>query len=174
MSLPVDNGRTGYLTEYGSEFRRGNILLLLLGNHPLWPRMEKLILSGSQWPTEPISEEDRIADLQEALKFANHKRASSKPKLLRELITKYVIHLHGYMFPLPLDKITKIPILCMAPLNIQPQWMINERGEIIEKDRMTHHQSLKWSALESSVNSRINTELLWQCKFRKCLICLIN
>jgi hypothetical protein len=62
----------------------------------------------------------------------------------------------------------------MAPLNIQLQWTINKRGEIIKKDRMTHDQSFVWSSLELSVNSRIDTELLRQYKFGKFLLGLIN
>jgi hypothetical protein len=50
--------------------------------------------------------------------------------------------MHRYALPLPLSKITHIPGICMAPLNIQPQWTINERGE---KDRFTHNQSFKWT-----------------------------
>ena len=62
----------------------------------------------------------RIADLREALRFGNHKGASSQPgELLKELVTSNVVH--GYALPLPLDKITCIPGVCMAPLNIHAQ-----------------------------------------------------
>jgi hypothetical protein len=106
--------------------------------------MGKLLLGSSQLPMEPMSEKDRIADLQEALEFGNHKGDSSQPKLPQELVTTDVIH--GYALPLPLDKITKIPNVFMAPLNILPQWTISKRGEIIKKDRMTHDKSFEWSA----------------------------
>jgi hypothetical protein len=62
----------------------------------------------------------------------------------------------------------------MAPLNIQAKWTINERGEIVEKDRLTHDQSFKWTTSGTSVNSRTDTDLLQQCKFGKCLTRLIN
>ncbi len=113
-----------------------------------------------------------MANLLEALSFGNHKGASSKPELLKELVTSNVIH--RYALPLPLDKITRIPGVCMAPLNIQAQWTINERLEIVEKDRLTHDQSFKWTTLGTIVNSRTNTDLLQQCKFGKCLTRLIN
>jgi hypothetical protein len=113
-----------------------------------------------------------VANLFEALSFGNHKGASSQPELLKELVTSNFIH--GYALPLPLDKITRIPGVCMAPLNIQAQWMINERGEIVEKDRLMHDQSFKWMTSRTSVNSRTDTDLLQQCKFGKCLTRLIN
>jgi len=54
---------------YGSEFRKGELLLPLLKNHPFWNRMQEMLAHGLQLPTEPITEEDRVADLIEALKF---------------------------------------------------------------------------------------------------------
>ena len=39
--------------------------------------MREMLTHGSQWPTEPIAEEVRVADLIEALKFGNHKGATS-------------------------------------------------------------------------------------------------
>jgi hypothetical protein len=117
---------------YGSEFRKHWILSPLLGNHPLWPQMKSILKNGSQWPTEPISEEERIGNVEENLQFGNHKGAQSQPELLLKLVTGNVIH--GYAIPLPLDKIIQIPHVCMAPLNIQAQWTINKFGEIVAKD----------------------------------------
>ena len=102
---------------YGSEFRKHWILSPLLGNHPLWPQMKSILKNGSQWPTEPISKEERIGGVEEALQFGNHKGAQSQPELLLKLVTGDVIH--GYAIPLPLNKIIQIPHVCMAPLNIQ-------------------------------------------------------
>ena len=118
---------------YGSEFRIGKLLLPLLKNHPLWNQMKKMLTHGSQWPTKPITEEDRAANLIEALKFGNHKGATTKPELLLKLVSGNVKY--GYALLLPLGKIKRLPGICMAPLNIQPQWTINGQGEIVEKDR---------------------------------------
>jgi hypothetical protein len=60
---------------------------------------------------------------------------------------------YGYALPLPLGKIRRIPGICMAPLNIQSQWTINEHGEIIEKDKLSHDQSFEWEKSGSSGNS---------------------
>jgi hypothetical protein len=131
-----------------------------------------MLTHGLQWPTEPITEEDRAADLIEALKFGNHKGATTKPELLLKLVSGDVKY--GYALPLPLGKIKRLPGICMAPLNIQPQWTINGQGEIVEKDRLTHDQSFEWEKSGSSVNSRTDTSQLQQCKFGKCLLRLIN
>ena len=82
-----------------------------------------MLTHGLHWPTEPITEEDRAADLIEALKFGNHKGTMTKPKLLLKLVSGDVNY--GYALPLPHGKIKRIPCICMAPLNIQPQWTKN-------------------------------------------------
>jgi hypothetical protein len=113
--------------------------------------MMNMLAHGSQWPTEPITKEDRAANLIKALNFGNHKGATSQPELLLNLVSGNVKY--GYALPLPLRKIRRIPGICMAPLNIQTQWTINEHREIIEKDRLTHNQSFEWEKSGSSVNS---------------------
>jgi hypothetical protein len=45
-------------------------------------------------------------DVEAALTFGNHKGASSKPKLLQELVKDGIIH--SFALPLPLSKIKKI------------------------------------------------------------------
>jgi hypothetical protein len=43
---------------YGLEFTKPSILLPLLRYHPLWPKMKLILEKGSQWPKEPITEEE--------------------------------------------------------------------------------------------------------------------
>ncbi len=74
---------------------------------------------------------------------------------------------------LPLDKIKKIPGVFFALLNIQLQKTINEREEIIPKNRLTHDQSRKWQP-GTSINSRVNKTKLMPCYFGKALMHLIN
>ncbi len=64
---------------YGSEFRPPNTLQKIFASHPLWQRMECLLIKGSKWPLTELSKRDRIEDLNKALQFGNHKGASQKP-----------------------------------------------------------------------------------------------
>ena len=116
----------------GMEFCPTEVLHEIFGLHPLWNRMEAILKNGSRWPLEEISEDDRAKDLQEALTFGNHKGASSKPALLKKLISKDVKY--GYSLPTPLDSVTKIKGLEMAPMNIMAQNTIDEHGRIVPKD----------------------------------------
>jgi len=101
--------------------------------------MENFLKNGSKWPLEEISKEDRASDLQEALIFGNHKGASSKSDLLKKLISKDVKF--GYSLPIPLESVTQIKGLEMAPVNIMAQNTIDAFGRVILKDRLTHDQS---------------------------------
>ncbi len=129
------------LMGYGSEFRKGEVLLPPLQHHPLWTQMMNMLAHGLQWPTKPITKQDRAADLIEVLIFGNHKDASTQQELLLKLVSGNVKY--GYALPLPLRKIRRIPGVCMVHLNSQTHWAINERRVIIEKDRLTHNQSFE-------------------------------
>ena len=74
---------------------------------------------------------------------------------------------------LPLDKLKRIPGALLAPMNVMKQNSIDECGRIVEKDRLTHDQSYKWGS-ESSVNSRVDKDLLLRCKFGAYLKRLMN
>jgi hypothetical protein len=68
---------------------------------------------------EELEEEKRVSDLNEALVFGNHKGATNKPDVLKQLISNDVTY--GYALPIPLNKIVKLPHVCMAPMNVAPQ-----------------------------------------------------
>ncbi len=84
------NAQKSSLLGYGSEFRPSQTLRRIFKHHPLWERMERLLIVGSKWPLTEISKSDRIADLTNALQFRNHKGASQKPDLLKKLILDYI------------------------------------------------------------------------------------
>ena len=142
----------------GMEFRPPYVLRSIFGLHPLWNRMKDILKNGSKWLLEEISEEDRASNLQEALIFGNHKGASSKPDLLKKLISKDVKY--GYSLPIPLESVTQIKGLEMAPMKIMAQNTIDKFIRIVPKDRRTHDHSWKWGGSGTSVNSRVRKELL--------------
>ena len=156
---------------YGKEFKPPAVLEEVFGYHPLWPRMKSILTTGSKWPVTTINEDERQQDILDALAFGNHKGASTKPELLKKLIAKDVKY--GYSLPIPLEHVTSIPGLVMAPLNIMAQNTIDEFGRIVPKDRLTHDQSWKWSS-GTSVNSRVQKELLQATRYGFCIRRIIN
>ena len=139
---------------YGSEFRSTSVLSSLLSHHPQWALFKNLLNNGSLWPLSKISEEHRLAAVNEAFKFGNHKGATQNQDLLKSLIEEDVTH--GFILPLPLEKIKQIPGILLAPLNIVRQNTINKDGDIFKKDRLTHDQSFAFHGSNTSVNSRLN------------------
>jgi hypothetical protein len=156
---------------YGKEFRPPDILHLVFDQHLLWNWMEAILTNGSKWPLEEVSKASRTSDLQDALTFGNHKGASKKPDLLLKLISKDVKY--GYSVPIPLESVTRIPGLEMAPMNIMVQNRINEFGRVIPKDRLTHDQSWKWGS-GTFINSRVRKELLQECRYGFCIRRIVN
>jgi hypothetical protein len=91
--------------------------------------MSWTLTTGSEWPLKPLNKKRRQEDINKALAFGNHKGESLQPKVLQQLVLKDV-HF-GYCLPLSLPKVSKIPGILFAPMNIQIQNSINELGRII-------------------------------------------
>ena len=68
----------------------------------------------------------------------------------------------------------KIKDALLAPTNVIEQGTINERGEIIDKKRLTHNQSKIYNGSGTSVNSRVQEEKLHDCMYGSCLLRLIH
>ncbi len=114
-----------------------------------------------------ISKSDRIADLTNALQFGNHKGASQKPDLLKKLISDDICY--GYGLVIPRGKISRLPNACVAPMNITKQFTLDARGEIVDKERLTHDQSFRWQS-GLSVNRRVIRDGLQHCMYGRCLM----
>ena len=157
--------------EYSSEFRTADELAPIFQDHPLWESMKENLNTGVIFPLEKLDEETRLLDFVTALERGNHKGAQKKPDLLRELISKDMIH--GYGLPLPLSMLIRIPSTVLAPMNIMAQNTINEFGQIIAKDRLTHNQSFDFSP-DSSVSSRVIWDNLPPVRYGHCMRRIIN
>ena len=75
---------------YGSEFRPVEVLTKIYKNHPVWDRMKSILSNGSDWPLETIDESQRIADVEAAISFGNHKGAEERREELAELVSNDV------------------------------------------------------------------------------------
>jgi hypothetical protein len=75
-----------------------------------------------------------MKDINGALKFGNHKGAKQQQELLLKLVKDGTNR--GFTLQIPLNKMSLIPGILLAPLNIKLQKTINEQGEIIPKNRL--------------------------------------
>ena len=103
--------------------------------------------------------------------FVNNKGAKSNPDVLANLVAKDVNH--GYAMAWPLSKSLTIPSILLASMNIMHQKTINESGQIIEKERLTHNQSYEFGS-KTSVNSRVRSEELMPCMYGAFMKRLVN
>jgi hypothetical protein len=151
---------------FGSEFRTTLTLLPLLGHHPNWYRISTLLDDGCTFLASPLSEVDRLIQMDLALDFGNHKGAMKNPEALAALLNEDVIH--GFNLPVNLSLAQHIPGLVLSPMNIARQNTIDETGRVIEKDRLTHDHSYDFFP-GSSINSRCPLDLHEPCLFGKAL-----
>ena len=81
---------------------------------------------------------------------------------------------HGFSFIIPLEKVKSLKRIIVAPINIAEQKTVNERGEIIDKKRLTHNQSFCGLVSGTSVNSRIIEERLQGLMYARCLTQILH
>jgi len=125
--------------QFGSEFRQVEILEFLCGNHPLWPRLKQYLVQGVSYAEAVPDEHTRISNLSAAIVRGNHVSALKHPEQIQKLMTKDVCR--GYVLPLSMDGIRNLQGAELAPLGVAKQFSINEKGEQVQKFRVTLDQS---------------------------------
>jgi hypothetical protein len=153
----------------GCEFRPSALLRPLCGHHPLWPRAAEWLSSGVTFPSTPLPEADRLTDLHAMLARGNHQSAKQRAPTLEKMMKAEVGH--GWQLPLPPAAALLIPGAVIAPMGLVEQATINERGEIVDKLRVTHDQSFNpVRGTHRSVNDRVDRTLLTPCMFGRALL----
>jgi len=152
LNLLIENNPNSFIS-YGSEFRPVESLIVLLGNHPKWPRLEKLLKSGSRWPLEKdLDEKSRKEKNAEMINRGNHRSANTYcDELLKKISTEVA---QGWMISIPIEFINSVSEI--APMGIVHQFQSHEDGTRSDKFRAIHNQSFG----EDSVNSRIAKDKL--------------
>jgi hypothetical protein len=142
----------------GSEFRPLHLLDGFMEDHPLWPRVRRMLNNGFDLPLVELNELDRVQDVYDALAYGNHKSASKHSAPLLQILDDEVTR--GWQLVIPAHIVPKIPGSIVSPMGVVEQNTIDEQGRITNKWRVTHDQSFKFSS-GTSVNSRVKqTELL--------------
>ena len=143
----------------GSELRPIHHLKILIGNHPNFPHISKILTHGIDYPAEDLPEKTRIKELTNQLERGNHKSAlttEAKPivdKLVKQDVT------FGYALTITKDCITKLKHGELYPLGLQHQITIDEKGTKIPKKRVTHDLSNR-KRHGLSINQRVDEDKL--------------
>jgi hypothetical protein len=148
LSALIENN-AGSIVSYGSEFRPVSHLEFLLMHHVNWLPLIKMLTRGSVWPLTPIEESDRLQKNEEFIARGNHKSANKYLAILKDTLEKEVKQ--GWMIPVPLHFINKIPDAELAPVGIDDkQFKVLPDGSKLTKYRLTHNQSFEASVVKPS------------------------
>jgi hypothetical protein len=171
--LVKDEGRT-HLTP-GTEFRDKRCLDELIKKHIDYKKISTIIESGVHYPfkKEQYTEEDRVKDLEEAIKAGNNKSAKNPESIevIKKIYTKEVKK--GFMLPIEIDTLRKIKGLGVIPIGCAEQFTINEEGERIKKRRLTHDCSRPRHS-GFSVNNHVDKDELDECLYGHCLMRILH
>ena len=146
-----------FLLEHYELYAHTSTLEGLLGDHPLWPHLSKILQDGAEFPLQPLSDEDRMTDLSFHMNRGNHKSLSKYASFIEPVILEDVDR--GFALPLPIDILQNLPKPSVAPLGCHKQSILNDSGEIIPKYRLTHDQSFPGPS-GLSVNLRVKKDEL--------------
>ena len=159
----------GSIISPGTEFRKISHLTKLFSHHEDWLELKSIIQNGCDYKLAPsIDEETRLNDLKSMINRGNHK-STMKPgckEILQKTFTKEVEK--GWIVPITIESTTKIKDLFVIPLGIAHQFSINELGERIPKQRVTHDATFATPSGDS-VNNRTLEELLLPCIYGQSL-----
>ena len=155
---------------YGSEFRTVDQLRPLIGRHPHFTDLSKVLISGMPYVFErELDQVTKLTELRTLLLRGNHKSAQDLPDRVSLLLTKDVTH--GFVIPLPTSIVEKIPNAAIQPLGLAKQWTVDEEGTRVIKFRMT--QDLSFTSdrhgPSRSINSRINMSAYAEMIYGWCL-----
>ena len=156
---------------YGSEFRPVSILEPLLHNHRSWINFSKYCTFGFDASFSPLSDKQRLQDVQAAISRGNHKSAERHIEVLRNNFVKEIKT--GFQFPFLIEDIPKIKGSMVAPVGVASQETVNELGEIVPKYRPTHDQSFEFSP-GTSVNKLLLKDDLPPLFYGFCLLRILH
>ena len=142
---------------YGSEFRTVEQLKPLIGRHPHFSELSRVLEFGMSYVFErELDSVTKSEELQTLLARGNHQSAKNHPVQVAALLTKDVTH--GFAIPIPTATVRKIPNAAVQPLGLAQQWTLDEKGNRVIKYRMTQDLSFTSdrNAPHRSINSRID------------------
>jgi hypothetical protein len=151
------------IMKYGSEFKPTSILYPLLHSHQNWDHFKQLLEHGSSFPLNTIDEDTSKEDFDAALKYGNHKSATAQTEILLAHVTKEIQR--GWMIPILPEHAKQLEKATISPMGIVSQSTINERGEVIPSNRITHDLSFPGAASKQSINSRTRLDELIPCNY---------
>ena len=173
IAKAVENEKGSCLSP-NTEFRDIAVIGPLFDLHRDGCKLLTITTEGASYPfddsleyTEELARDDLIA----AIHKGNNKSTIGKEEFLKSVYDKEVTR--GWALPIPAEAVTIIPGIAVTPVGVAKQFSINEFGEVIRKDRMTHDCSQP-SVSGLSVNLRVDKDKLEEVQFGFCLLRILH
>jgi hypothetical protein len=148
----------GTTIDHGSEFRPIIHIRSIVGKHPNFPFLRRMLSKGFEYIlTRELSEEEREAEYQQQFQRGNHKSASDEQEsqaqsLLRNDAT------HGFALPIRADQLHNLQGVHLQPGGIVAQFGLQSDGSRKLKYRFTHDLSYSITIEDASINSRVDID----------------
>eukprot|EP00957_Ditylum_brightwellii_P052606 3988982-Ditylum_brightwellii.AAC.1 len=158
----VIGANKGSKMEYGSEFSPVVDIGRILCHHKFWGQINASLTQGVKYPMKKPSKRERIATVQTMLEWGNHKSAKGDAnKKILERLSREDMEM-GFSLPLLPEVVNLIVKGEIYPMGIHHQTPVNERGELVRKDRTVHDLSYSKKS-GKAINQQIRKEELAPC-----------
>jgi hypothetical protein len=143
--------------DYGSEFRPLNQLRRILGQHPNFSELEKIISHGMDYRfATDLPEHERETELAAITERGNHQSAVNRTVHVAKALTKDVTH--GFSMPILQETVPKLKGAMAQPLGMAEQLALTKSGERVPKFRLTQDLSFSLTGEKISVNDRVDMD----------------
>ena len=136
----IYNHHKGSIIQPGSEFRPIPLLSKLFQHHDKWPTLRAMLSEGVQYPFKKnsFSKSDLQGALNETITRGSHQSCSTDTHS-KKLIEAYQNETaRGWQIPVTMERLSKLDNVMIIPLGVQKQTAVNEKGQYVDKFRITH------------------------------------
>jgi hypothetical protein len=163
----------GTTVDHGSEFRPVDQLRRIVGKHPGFAYLERMLTSGFDYHLKrELTEQERELELKAQLDRGNHKSAMQNMDEVRTLLTGDVRR--GFILPIRADAIFNVKGLHLQPGGMVRQLSLKADGSRQPKSRFTHDLSFAITCKDASVNARADMAKHPEMVYGWCLLRLIH
>jgi hypothetical protein len=144
----------GTTVDHGSEFRPTKDLEDILGNHPYFGHLRRMLQEGFRYHlSRELSEEERAKELVAQMARGNHKSAIESEAEVQTLLEGDVRH--GFVLPVWEEALLRVRGCHLQPGGMVRQLSLKADGTRKVKNRFTHDLSYSITLEDASINSRV-------------------
>jgi len=150
-------GTTAY---HGAEFRPSDQLIKVIGQHPNFRYLIKMLRDGFDYGlVKDLTEEERSQEVEAQLERGNHKSATQNLEDVQKLLEGDVRH--GFVIPFLASKVRRLKGVMVQRGGMVRQLSLKEDGIRKPKDRFTHDLSFSITDPEASINLTDHPDMVY-------------